>query len=57
MTNGDTIRNGNAMQKYNAILIERQLKYQHYHQVKLRNMNFLQTKKYCYLIKKINRTS
>ena len=32
-------------------LIEKQEKYQHYHQVKLINMNIFQVKKYCYLIK------
>ena len=30
------------MKKYNMILIEKQQKYQHYHQVKLINMNILQ---------------
>ena len=38
------------MKKYNAILTEKKQKY-HYHQVKMINMNFLQTKKYCNLIK------
>ena len=32
-------------------LIEKQEKYQHYHQVKLIDMNIFQVKKYCYLIK------
>ena len=39
------------MKKYNMILTEKKQKYQYYHQVKLININFLQTKKYCYLIK------
>ena len=30
------------MKKHNMILIEKQQKYQHYHQVKLINMNILQ---------------
>ena len=36
---------------YNTILTEKQQKYQHYHQVKLINMNILQAQKYCLLIK------
>ena len=39
------------MKKYNTILTEKQQKHQHYHQVKLINMNFLQVKKYYDLIK------
>ena len=39
------------MKNYNMILTEKQQKYQHYHQVKLINMNILQVKKYCHLIK------
>ena len=39
------------MKKYNTILIEKQQKYQHYHQVKLINMNLLQMKEYYRLIK------
>ena len=38
------------MKKYNMIS-EKQEKYQHYHQVKLINMNFLEAKKYYHLIK------
>ena len=34
----------------NMILIEKQKKYQNYHQVKLINMSFLQVKKYYHLI-------
>ena len=30
---------------------EKEQKYQHYHQVKFINMNILQVKKYCHLIK------
>ena len=40
------------MKKYNLMLTEKQQKYQHYHQVKLINMNILQVKKYFHLIKK-----
>ena len=36
---------------YNTILTEEQQKYQHYHQVKLINMNILQAQKYYLLIK------
>ena len=36
---------------YNAILTEEQQKYQCYYQVKLININILQTKKYYLLIK------
>ena len=39
------------MKNYNTILIEKQQKYQHYHPEKLINMNILQAKKYCHLIK------
>ena len=39
------------MKNYNTILTEKQQKYQHYHQVKLINMNILQVKKYYHLIK------
>ena len=39
------------MENYNTILTEKQQKYQYYDQVKLINMNFLQAKKYCHLIK------
>ena len=31
-----------CMKNYNTILTEKQQKYQHYHQVKLTNMNYLQ---------------
>ena len=33
------------LKKYNTILIEKQQKYQHYHHVKLINMNIFQAKK------------
>ena len=39
------------MKNYNMILPEKQEKYQHYHQVKLINMNILQVKKNYLLIK------
>ena len=39
------------MKNYNKLLTEKQQKYQHYHEVKLINMNILQVKKYCYLVK------
>ena len=35
----------------NVILTEKQQKYQHHHLEKLINMNILQVKKYCLLIK------
>ena len=38
------------MKNYNSILKKKQQKYQHYHQVKLINTNFLQVKKYYHLI-------
>ena len=47
MTVDDTLE----VKKYNTILTEKQQKYQHYGQVKLINMNILQVKKYCHLIK------
>ena len=34
------------IKNYNLILTEKQEKYQHYHKVKLVNMNILQEKKY-----------
>ena len=34
------------MRNYNMILTEKQQKYQHYHQVKLVNLNTLHVKKY-----------
>ena len=34
------------MKSYNMILTDKQLKYHHYHQVKLINMNILLVKKY-----------
>ena len=40
------------MKKYSLMLTEKQQKYQHYHQVKLINMNILQVKKYFHPIKK-----
>ena len=39
------------MKWYNMIFTKKQQKYQHYYRAKLINMNFLQVKKYCYLIK------
>ena len=39
------------MKNYNMILIEKQPKYQLYHQTKSVNMNILQEKKYYHLIK------
>ena len=39
------------MKNYNMILTERQQKYQRYRQLKSANMNFLQAKKSCHLIK------
>ena len=39
------------MENYNMILTEKQQKLQHYHQVKLINMNILQAKEYYHLIK------
>ena len=39
------------MKNCNAILTEKQQKYQHYHLEKLININILQVKKYCLLIK------
>ena len=39
------------MKNYNTISIEKQPKYQLYHQTKLVNMNILQEKKYYHLIK------
>ena len=45
------------MKNCNMILTEKQEKYQLYCEVKLINMNFLQVKKYCHLIKYNNRTS
>ena len=39
------------MKNYNMVLIERQQKYQHYHQVKLLNINILQKNKYYLPIK------
>ena len=48
MTIYDKIRD---RKNYNMILREKQQKHQHYHQVKLINMNILQMKKYYLLIK------
>ena len=39
------------MKNYNTILTEKQQKYQHYNQIKLMNINFLQMNKYYHLIK------
>ena len=38
------------MKKYNLILAEKEQKYEHYNQIKLVNINFLQAKKYCHLL-------
>ena len=40
------------MKNYNPTLVEKQPKYQLYHQTILVNMNILQEKKYYHLIKK-----
>ena len=45
-----TIDNEIIVENYNIILTEKQQKYQHYHQIKLINMNILQVKKYYVLI-------
>ena len=47
-----TVNKRLRMKKYNMILIEKQQKYQPYLQAKSVNMNILQVKKYCLLIKK-----
>ena len=47
MTIDDKIR----YEKLQIILTEKQQKYQHYYQVRLINMNILQEKTYCLLIK------
>ena len=47
MTIDDKIKNENLQYDINR----EAAKYQHYHQVKLINMNILQAKKYCHLIK------
>ena len=39
------------IKNYNMILTKKQQKDQHYHKVKLINMNILQVKKYYHLIK------
>ena len=39
------------IKNYNMILTKKQQKHQHYHKVKLINMNILQVKKYYHLIK------
>ena len=39
------------MKNYNTVSTEKLQKYQHYHHVKLVNMNILQVKKYYRLIK------
>ena len=36
---------------YNFILTEKQQNFQHYHPVKLLNINILQVKKYCLVMK------
>ena len=46
MTIDDQIKDEN----YNTILIEKQLRYDHYHQVKFINMNILLLKIYYHLI-------
>ena len=45
------VKKQKKQKNYNTILTEKQRKRQHYRQVKLLNMNILQTKKYCKLIK------
>ena len=40
-----------GMKNYNTVLAEKQQKYEHYHQVKLMNMNILQANKSYHLIK------
>ena len=45
MTIDDSVKN------CNMISTEKQRKYQHYHPEKLINMNILQVKKYCLLIR------
>ena len=47
MTIDDKLRD----EKLNMILTEKQQKYQHYHQIKLINMNIVQVKKYYLLFK------
>ena len=47
MTIDDKIKNENLQYDINR----EAAKYQHYHQVELINMNILQAKKYCHLIK------
>ena len=49
MTIDDKIRDEKL--QYNINREEKHQKYQHYHKVKLINMNSLQMKKYCHLIK------
>ena len=39
------------MKNYDMILTEKQQKYRHYDEVKLININILEVKKYCLLIK------
>ena len=46
----DKVRDEKAQYNINRVT-EKQQKYQHYHQVKLLNMNSLQVKRYCHLIK------
>ena len=52
MTINDQIKDEikDEMKSYNMILIEKQPKYQPYHQVKFINMNILKAKIYYYLI-------
>ena len=45
-----TIEDQITDENYNIILIEKQQKYQLYHQVKLISMNILLVKRYCHLI-------
>ena len=40
-----------GMKNYNTVLGEKQQKYEHYHQLKLMNMNILQANKSYHLIK------
>ena len=39
------------MKNYDMILTEKQQKYRHYDEIKLININILEVKKYCLLIK------
>ena len=51
MTTDDKIWDRKKIQYYINRLTEKEQKYQHYHLKKLINMNMLQVRKYCLLIK------